>query len=207
MTQTGADLVSAGYPTSNPLLSLLGSLANNGAQANLPAFTNLVYGFGNPTDGALAASGVVTSVAIPVPAGATISKITILVGATAASTPTHGFAALYSGIAVPALIGQSADSTTTAIPASAAFTYTLSAAQTITAAQAPNGFIYAAISGTGTAVQTALSVATPTAVFYQWNTSAPLGVAVTHGSAVAGVAPATIASPSAKAVAPVVILT
>lgn len=199
------DIVSSKYPTTNALVGLFGNTTNV-VNPSYPARSNLEYPLGNISDGALAATGVATAVAVPWDVGQTVSKITIYVGATAASTPTHGFAAIYSGIAVPALIAQSADTLTAAIAASASFTYTLSTAQQISAAQCPNGFIYVDVSGTGTAVQSALSVGTPTAVGYQLTTNGPLFFAATHGSALGGTAAATIASPSAKAVAPVVLV-
>lgn len=211
-TITKRVVVSAGslaggrYPFGSPWQALLGGLANV-ADATQPARSNLEWGIGNPSDGALAATGVCCAVPIPVDPGQVISKVSIIVGATAESGGSHAFVALYSGIAVPALVGQSTDLTgAAAIGASARFDFTLTAAQKISAAQAPNGFVYASISVTGT-VPTALSVATPAAINYQWTTNGPLFLAMTHGSAVAGTAPATIVTPAAKVVAPIVILT
>ena len=201
-----ADLVGGKYAQSNPLAGLLAGLSNV-VQANIPPATNLAYGIGNISDGALAASGVLVAVPIPVDVGVTYSKVSIFVGATAASTPTHQFAALYSAIATPALIANSADATTTAIAASGIYTFTLATALTVTSAQAPNGFIYAGVSITGTTIPTAASLATPTGVNYQWTSSGPLYLSMTAGSALAGTPAATIASPAAKAVAPIIVLT
>lgn len=201
-----SDLIRGRYPATHPLSKLLG--AYNATQGNIAIRSNIEWlGIGNLTDGALAATGVATAVPIPVEVGDQFTKITILVGGTAASTPTHSAAALYSGIATPALVGsQSVDTTTTAIAASAAFVYTLPSPVTVTATNAPYGFIYASLTGTATAVQTAASIGTPTAVGYQWLTNAPLFLAATHGSSLNGTMPATIASPAAKAVAPIVFL-
>lgn len=202
-----SDLVGAHAAQNSAWDVLLGG-TRNVVQSNLPARSNLEYlGLSTLTDGALAASGVCAAVAVPVDIGVVYSKITYLVGATAASTPTHAFAAVYSGIATPALLAQSADSTTGAIAASAAFTVTLQTPQLATPTNAPGGFWYVSISQTGTAVSSAAAMSTPTAVGYQWFTGGPLFFSATHGSAVGGTAPGTIASPSAKAVAPVVILT
>jgi hypothetical protein len=203
-----ADLVDGRYPQTDPVWSMLGQPVN-ATQSDVPAFSNLrAFGLGNPTDGALAATGVAAAVPIPVDAGAIISKISILAGATAEATGTHLWAALYSGVAVPALLAQSADNTgAAAVSASARFDFTLQTPQLITPALAPNGFVYASIMVAAGTVPTAASLSIPTAVGYQWFTTGPLGFALTHGSSLAATAPATIASPSAKAVAPIVFLT
>ncbi len=201
-----SDLVGAHAPQ-NAVLDVLLGATRNVVQSNVPARSNLEFGFGNLSDGALAASGVCVAVPVPVDLGVVYSKITYFVGATAASTPTHAFAAVYSGIAVPALLSQSADTLTGAIAASGAVTVALATPQLATATNAPGGFWYVSISQTATAASTAASVPIPTAVGYQWFATGPLGFALTHGSAVGGVAPATIATPAAKAVGPVVVLT
>jgi hypothetical protein len=202
-----ADLTSGRYPETNPLWSALGQSAN-ATQSDVPARTNAEYfGLGGLADGALAATGVGCFVAVPIDIGTVVSKVSLLVGATAGGTITHQFAAIYSGIATPALIAQSADTTSAAIAASGAASWSLTAPQTITAAQAPNGYIYAGVAITATTVPTAAVVAVPTAVGYQWFPNSPLFFSATAGTALAGTAAATIASPAAKAVAPLVFLT
>lgn len=202
-----ADLASGKYPEANPYVSLLAGL-NNVVNPTVPYFSNMSYGFGNITDGALAATGVGCFVPIPVDVGSVISKVSILAGATAEATGTHMFAAIYSGIAVPALLAQSADNVgAAAVGASARFDFTLATAQLITSALAPSGFIYAGLAVTAGTVPTAASVATPTGINYQWTTTSPLFLSLTAGSALGATAAATIASPAAKAVAPIVILT
>lgn len=205
--QQGADLVGAGYLTTNPLISLLGGSAQS-SQANLAPRTNLLWtGLSTLTDGALAATGVACAVPIPVAVGDVITKVSIVVGGTAAGTPTHHFAAIYSGIAVPALQAQSADNTSGAVAASGVFGWTLQTPVTVTTANAPNGFVYASVVFAASTVPTAATVSIPTAVGYQWFTNGPLGFSLTHGSSLTATAPATIASPAAKAVAPIVVLT
>lgn len=201
-----ADLASGHYAQSNPLGALYGSISNV-AQPDYPARSNLEFPVGGLSDGALAATGVGCYVAVPVDVGMSVSKVTMLVGATAGATMTHQFVAIYSGIATPALLAQSADGTSGAIAASAAISFTLQSPQTITAAMAPNGFIYAGVAITAATVPTAASVATPTAVGYQFFTGGPLFLSATAGSALGGTAAATIASPAAKATAPVLFLT
>src|SRR4051812_22154778 len=113
-------LVRGRYPLSNAINNVLGRPSNT-VDSNRPARTNLEYtGIGGLLDTAASlVSGVMTAVAIPVDHGMDITTISVLTGATAASTPTHSFAALYSGttVAAPPLIGQSTDGTTTAIAA------------------------------------------------------------------------------------------
>lgn len=201
-----ADLVSGGYAQSNPLRALLGQLANT-AQGNLAARSNLEWGIGNPTDGALAATGVACAVPIPVDQGQIISSVSILVGATAEASGTHAFMALYSGIATPALLAQTADDTGAAsAAASARYTRSLASSVLITPSNAPYGYVYASVMFTATTVPTAYVMSTPAGINYQWTTNGPLFLSATHGSGLTTTAPATIASPAAKAVAPVVIL-
>lgn len=164
-------------------------------------------GFSGMTDGALAATGVLAAVAVPVSIGDVFSKLTIAVGATAGATMTHQFAALYAGTgAAPALLGQSTDTTSAAIAASGAASWTFTSPITVTAANAPFGFIYAGVAITAATIPTAAVVSTPTAVGYKWFTNGPLFFSATAGSGLAGTAVA-IASPAAKAVAPIVFLT
>lgn len=203
-----ADLTGGRYPQNNPLLTVLGQTTNVAANTT-PARSNAEYlSLGTLTDSALAATGVGCFVPIPVDVGTTISKVSVFVGATAEATGTHAFAAIYSGIATPALLAQSADNTgAAALAASARFDFTLQTAQTITAAQAPNGFIYAGVAITATTIPTVASVAVPTAVGYQFYSTGPLFLAATAGSSLAGTAAATIASPAARTPAPIVVLT
>jgi hypothetical protein len=202
------DLLSGRYPLSNALLSLLGGMANVG-QANIPARSNLEYPIGSLSDGALAATGVGVFVPVPMDPGTIVSKISLPIGATAGATMTHQFAALYAGTgAVPALLGQSTDTTSAAIPASALASWALTAPHIVSTTDAPNGFVYALIALTGATIPTAVSASVPAGINYQWNGSvSPLLLAGTAGSALGATAAATIASAAAKAVAPVVILT
>jgi hypothetical protein len=202
--------------TADPAQQLLASLFNDPLLGGLsqaanvhgaPAKSNLQQlGLASHGAGAIAATGVCVAVPIGVAAGDTFSAVSILVAA-AAVTPTHSFAALYSGIGVPALLGQSADRLTTAIGASAAFTWTLATPITITPAMAPAGFIYASVSVTAGTPPTALGVAVPTGgSAYVWFPGMPLAYALSHGSAVAGTAPATITGQTAVTPAPYVVL-
>ena len=150
---------------------------------------------------------VACAVPIPVEVGDILSKVSILVGATAAETPTHSFAALYSGIAVPALLAQSKDGETAAVAASGKFDFTLASQVEVTPEMAPNGFLYADISLTATVIPTAAVVAIPTAIGYKWFTGGPLFLSATHGAALAGKAAATITGLAATAVAPLVFVT
>lgn len=111
----------------------------------------------------------------------------------------------------PALLAQSVDITSTAIPASALFTFTLATPQLITPANAPFGYVYASIMSKATTVPSLATVSVATAVAYQYTlngATAPLKMgAITHGSALTATAPATIATPTAQAATPIVFLT
>jgi len=203
-----ADLVRGKYPVTNQLFSALGQTANS-SQGNLAQRSNAAYtGLNAVTDQAAAlTTQVCTSVAVPVEVGDVITKITVLVGATAAGTPTNGFAALYSGITVPALLGQATDITSNAIAASAGFTFTLASPVMVTTALAPQGFIYVSVMSKATVVPSLASTALAAAVGYKWFPNSPLFFAATHGSALTNLAPATIVTPTAQTVVPLVFLT
>lgn len=203
-------LIRGGYPATDPVWSALGRPAN-ATTPNVAARSNARYlGLVALTDEAAAlATGVTTSVPIAVEVGDVITTVSVLAGATAESGGSHAFAVLYSGIATPAKIVQSADVTgAAAIAASARFDFTLATATVITPALAPNGFIYAGICVTGTP-PSLVSVTNAAAGGYQWFTTSPLkGInALAHGSAQLGTAAATIASPTAQAKTPLVFLT
>jgi hypothetical protein len=204
-----SDLVGGKYPQNYGLAALLGGLSN-AAQANIPARSNAEwFGVATMTDGALAGSGIGCFVPVPVDIGTEISKISILAGATAGSKMTHQFAALYAGTgAEPALIEQSTDTTNAAIAEKTLLGWKLTKPALITAANAPNGFVYAEIAITvETTVPTAASIGTPAGVNYKWTTNGPLFLSFTAGSALGATAAATTGSPSAKVVAPIIVLT
>lgn len=202
-------LVRARMPGYAALQSFLGATAST-AQGNVPIRSNLeypVYSGALADTAASLATGVLTAVPVPVDVGTTITKLSFLVGATAASTPTHSFAAIYSGTTVtsPPLIAQSTDGLTAPIAASARFDFTLTTPQTITAAQAPYGFIYVGFSVTGTAVPSLITTpAGAAAGQYRWFTNTPLYFSQTAGSALAGTAAATLINASTLTTAPAV---
>lgn len=200
-------LVRGKYPLTNPLYNLFGQVGNV-TQSNIALRTNAsVTGLNALTDGAALTTQVATAVAIPVEIGDVISKVTVFVGATAAGTPTNSFAALYSGVAVPALLTQSVDGGAAAIAASGAFVFTLAAPVLVTAANAPTGFLYASVMVKATAVPSLASTTVAVAVAYPWFTKSPLGLgALAHGSALTTTAPATITGQTAQAVTPIVVL-
>jgi hypothetical protein len=207
-----ADLVRGRYNVTNPLWSYVGQ-AVNGTQSDIAVRSNAaVLGLAGLTDSAAAlTTQVCTAVPVPVEYGDVISKVTVVVGATAAGTPTNAFAALYSGIATtPALLAQATDISSAAIAASAVFTFTLASSVLVTPANAPFGYIYASIMSKATVVPSLATVSVAAAVAYKWGltgATAPLGMgAITHGSALTTTAPATITSPTAQAATPIVFL-
>jgi hypothetical protein len=137
-----------GAQEANPVSLLYGNMRQvlNPARA---ARSNMEYlglsGAKDEATGAATKYGV--SVPIGVKAGDIFSKVGLFVGETAFSAITHQQAALYEGIggagAKPLLLANSADATSTAMPANTITFWTLAAPLTITATNAPNGFIYA----------------------------------------------------------------
>ena len=208
-----ADLVGGKYPQTQALQSLLGWTFNT-QQGNVPIRSNLewpVYSGALVDTASLGGTttGVMVAVPVPVDQGMVVSKISVLIGAGAAGTPTHSFASLYSGttVASPPFIGQSTDGATAAIAASARFDFTLTSATTITSAQAPYGYVWAAVAVTATTVPS--SITTPcgaAAGQYRWFTNTPLYFSQTSGSAVGATAPTTLINASTLAVAPIVFL-
>jgi hypothetical protein len=155
-------------------------------------------------------TGVMIAVPVPVDVGMVVTYVSYLVGATTASTPSHGFGALYSGttVAAPPLIIQSVDQGTTAITASTRFDFTLSTPTTITSAMAPNGYVYVALlQAVTTSMQSCVTVPCGAAACqYRWFSSTPLYWSQTSGSAITTTAPATLIRASTLLVAPVCFL-
>ena len=202
------------FPQSASLFAWVGAQGQT-AQGNLPPRTNAEWS--NPYSGARVdtaslggtTTGVMVAVPCPVDVGMEISKISVEIGAGAAGTPTHSFAALYSGTTVtaPPLIAQTTDGLTGAIAASARYDFSFAAGSqvVITAAQAPYGFIYVAIAVTASTVPSCATLPSgAAAVQYRVFPNTPLYYSQTSGSAVAGTAPATLINASTLTVAPVV---
>lgn len=204
-----ADLVRGRHHLTNPIWNWLGQPVN-ATQSDVPVRSNLSYAPGLAlTDGAALTAGTTTAVAVPVEYGDVFTKVTILVGATAASTPTHQWAGLYSAPAAqgtPAKVAASADGLSGAIAASAAFSFTLSSAYMANPTDSPQGYLWVAVCVSGTAAPTAASYTLATAVAYPWFTNSPAKMGAI--TATGGITPtATLASIAAQAVTPVVFLT
>ena len=216
--QTGADLVGAGLPISNPWTALLGG-STNVSSPNTPARSNLEwFGLASASSATIAGgTGAATVVPVPVTPGLTITNVKILVTATAASVPTHQWAAIYAGTgSAPALVAQGTDGGSTAIGANAFLNLTFGTPLVITnvSTVAPNGFVYVALGFTATTEMTVLTVTGPSTA--SWYTPllttnptypSPLFFAATFGSAQGATAPSTITSASNTANVPVVWLT
>jgi hypothetical protein len=207
------DLVSGNFPLSNSLQSLFGR-AGQSAQANLPIRTNIewpVYSGALVDTASLAGAttGVAIAVPVPVDIGMLVSKVSVVVGAAGASTPTHAFGALYSGttVASPPLIGQSTDTTTTAIAASTRLDFTLTTPNIITAAQAPWGWVWAVVSVTASTIPSVVTTPCGAAASqFRWFTNSPLYFAQTAGTSLGGTAAATLVNASTVLIAPVTFL-
>lgn len=200
------DLVGGAYPLSYTFRKLIGGKAN-GTQGNLGVRSNAEWPIlGNLQDAAAAlTSGDLTVVPVPVEIGDPINSVDVLVGATAASTITHSFAALYN--AAGTLVGaQSTDGGSGAIGASAVFTFTLGSEYIVTLSDAPNGWLYVAVSVTAT-VPSLISGTVATAAQRAWYSGMPAFLAAVEGSAEAGTAPATLpGSPTKQSAVPLVFL-
>jgi hypothetical protein len=208
-----ADLTGGRYPAANPLWSQFGQ-QNNIAQGDVPMWTNAFPGCALSDTAAALTTKVCTAVAVPVPEGVEIKKISVRTGATEVETVSHAFAALYSGLSgtkAPVLLGQSADVTAQVALKTETVTFELEKGVLITNERAPNGFIYVSIMLVATKVPSLATLA-PQAVALTkgttepWFTGAPIPCQ-THGSALTTTAPATITGGSLQAAAPVVFLT
>lgn len=152
---------------------------------------------------------VMTSVGIPLIAGSVVSTMSVLSGATALSTPSHAWMALYS----PAgnLLGQSTDVPAQALAANTVLTHTFAtgAGTGGTIPISVSGVYFAAIMIQATTVPTLAGRASGAIVAGQaaLNTAFNFpAIAQTSGSALTTTAPATIASPTNLTVVPYVVL-
>lgn len=145
------------------------------------------------TDNAIGATGVCHATPIPLQAGEVVCCITFVTGGTAAATPTAGFAALYSSASTPALLAQTADFGSTARAANTKYKVTLASTVTITEA----GLYWVSISFTAGTVPTLRGASLGNAAMAASLAGSQAVAAQTHGSAVGGTAPATLASGTA----------
>lgn len=157
------------------------------------------------TDGNVAAltTQVMTSVGMYLELGDVVTSLTFVSGTTAAGTPTNWWFALYSSAATPALLGQTADQTTTAWAANTAKTVALTTPYTVTA----TGIYYAACMVKATTPPTLVGRTLHNAVESGAIITGQKILAQTSGSSLTTTAPATIASPTTVAVVPLAIVT
>lgn len=151
----------------------------------------------------IGATGLMTSVAVPLQAGDIVTNITFRSGTTAAGTPTAWWFALYSAAGTPALLAQTADQTSTAWGASTTKTLALATAQLITT----TGLYYAAVSVTATTIPTLAGTVLPHLDFSTGLLTTEKALSQTSGSALGATAPATIATPTKLVGVPYVVLT
>lgn len=145
---------------------------------------------------------VMTSVALYLEAGDTVTNLSFRSGATAADTPLHYWFALYDNSATPAKLAQSADQTTTAWAANTTKTLALATAQAITT----TGVYYAAI-----CMQATACVSLVGASLYAGASGAIVSgqkvLAQTSGSSLTATAPSTIATPTTIGTVPYCVAT
>lgn len=202
------DLVGGSYPLGNPLRAIVGQNGNE-AQSNIPIRSNAEYlGLASGADAAALVTNKLVFVAVAVDPGE-YSAVTFIPGNTAPTT-THAFAAVYSGLATAAtaaLLGQSTDLGSTQIPAQVPYTFTLATPILVTPTTAPFGYVFVGIQETGT-VNSALSVSLAAAVDGTVGALFPNAPFMLAGdvAATAAVAPATLATPTAVSLRPIVFL-
>jgi hypothetical protein len=146
---------------------------------------------------------VMTSVALYLREGDVVTNLTFVSATTAAGTPTNWWFALYSPAATPALLGQTADQTSTAWAANTAMTKALASPVTIST----TGWHYAAIMVKATTPPTLAGVALQNAVESGAIITGEKVLSQTSGSSLTDTAPATIATPTTIAGVPLVIAT
>jgi hypothetical protein len=145
------------------------------------------------------ATGVMTSVAIYLPKGLTVTSIGHQY-ATTASSPGHVWAALYDTSATPALIGQSTDITNESGTAYSIVKHTLATAYTIPT----SGVYYAGLMATTTVPTLATTVAAANAGFLTGSgfLTGAFDVCVKSGSSLTTTAPSTITSTTVQTTIP-----
>lgn len=203
------DLERGSYPLYYAVRKLLGNASNN-AQSNLTARSNLEIPFiGSLQDGTALSTGKVTLVPVPIEYGDVVNFVDVFVGATAAGTPTHSWAALYNEAG--ALVGaQSVDGGSAAIAASAKFTFTLGQKYLANPIDSPRGLLYVGVSVTATTPPSLVSGTVPTAAqaSMPWYTNAAAFMASAFGSGLGASAPAseTLSGGTTQAAVPIVVL-
>jgi hypothetical protein len=151
----------------------------------------------------IGATGIMTSVAVPLQAGDIVTNITFRSGTTAANTPLNWWFALYSSASTPALLAQTADQTTTAWAASTTKTLALATPQTITT----TGIYYAALCMVATAQITCAGMILPHLDLSTGLLTTEKALSQSSGSSLTSTAPATIATPTKLVGVPYVVLT
>lgn len=145
---------------------------------------------------------VMLSVGVPLQVGDLVSNITFKSGATAADTPTNWWFALYSSASTPALVGQTADQTSTAWAANTVKTLALTSAYRVPS----TGIYYAALMVKATDLPSLVGASVGIAGAAASVLSSKV-LAQTSGSSLTDTAPATIATPTTIASVPLVVLT
>ena len=147
-------------------------------------------------DLAIAATGVELAFDIELDAGDVVSTLTFVTGATAAGTPTAGYAVLRDGSGNKLV--QTADFGSTARAANTAYPVSLTTAYTAPA----SGVYKVGISFTASTVPTLRGVSLANAAL----AAVGRAIAQTHGSSVGATAPNTIATPTSVFAVPYVLV-
>lgn len=164
------------------------------ARAGSPAgtFAESIPKVNAGTDVAIAATGVEHATDIALEVGDVVTSITFVVAGTEADTPSAGYICLRD--ADGALLGQTADFETTARDANTAYTVALATPYQVT----ETGVYMIGISFTATAPPSLRGANLGNAAV----SDVGRATARSHGSAVGGTAPATVATPTTVATVP-----
>lgn len=203
------DLVAGRYPQFNPLWRALG-MPQSVLQSDIPPRTNLEFlGVSTMVDSATAATKKGVIACIPVNYGDWISKVSVLVGATAGKTAMFSFTCLYSGTTEKTeakLLAQSKVKETE-IKASELWTQELEKPVCITAENAPNGYVFAGLVVEATTIETLCAVNVPTALQKVWFKGGPEVLACETTQKAKGEAALTTKTETAVEKVPIVFLT
>jgi hypothetical protein len=185
-------------------------MPTNASNPSRPAATNIsCFGYGAPLDSATAATKKGVFAAVPVSEGDSISKVSLLIGATEGKTGVKSFVAIYSGTTAKTeakLLAQSKVAEV-AIKPKLIFTEELEKSILINSETAPNGYVFAGLIVEATTINTQVGTKVVAAAQKAWFPKGPEAFAIEAEQKEAGVAAATIKTETAVELVPYVVLT
>jgi hypothetical protein len=209
-TKDGAGLLLAQLGLATLNNGFTGGLVQAGAP-KLPARTSAIWpGAGVPTNTAAQAAEVGNFVAIPVSPGDILKSVGVMGGSAAAGTVAEYITAIYAGKTGGALLAQSKSSTPGSHPKEEFYESALEKAVTISAANAPNGYVWAMFAdgsaGTQFSVYSLTFTAAGQEILGKFGKTAAPYFSAKGGSALKGTAEATLPALTSVANVPLVAL-